>query len=64
MSPRVGYVKVEQHWEKDRNAVCSEPSFWCFASFFEKSTILEGFSNFSDEFTDAETCIQLNLFDF
>jgi hypothetical protein len=31
---------------------------------FEKTPILEGFSNFSDEFTDAEPCIQLNLFDF
>jgi DDE family transposase/uncharacterized protein DUF4372 len=31
---------------------------------FEKSPILEGFSNFSDEFPDAEPCRQLNLFDF
>jgi hypothetical protein len=31
---------------------------------FEKIPILEGFSNFSDEFSDAESCIQLNLFDF
>jgi len=31
---------------------------------FEKTQILEGFSNFSDEITDAEPCIQLNLFDF
>ena len=31
---------------------------------FEKTPILEGFSNFSDDFTHAETCIQLNLFDF
>jgi hypothetical protein len=31
---------------------------------FEKKPILEGFSNFSDEITDAEPCIQLNLFDF
>src|SRR2546427_9543561 len=31
---------------------------------FEKTPILEGFSNFSDEFTDADPCIQLNLFDF
>ena len=31
---------------------------------FEKTPILEGFSNFNDEFTDAESCIQLNLFDF
>src|SRR6266550_2951746 len=31
---------------------------------FEKTPILEGFSNFSDEITDTEPCIQLNLFDF
>jgi hypothetical protein len=31
---------------------------------FEKTPILEGFSNFNDGFTDAETCNQLNLFDF
>jgi hypothetical protein len=31
---------------------------------FEKTPILEGFSNFSDEFTDTESCMQLNLFDF
>jgi len=31
---------------------------------FEKTPILEGFSNFSDGFTDAEPRIQLNLFDF
>jgi len=31
---------------------------------FEKTPILEGFSNFSDEFPDAESCMQLNLFDF
>jgi hypothetical protein len=31
---------------------------------FRKTPILEGFSNFSDEFTGAEPCIQLNLFDF
>src|SRR6266568_341461 len=31
---------------------------------FEKTPILEGFSNFSDEITDAKPCIQLNLFDF
>ena len=31
---------------------------------FDKSPILEGFSNFSDEFPDAEPCRQLNLFDF
>ena len=33
-------------------------------TIFEKTPILEGFSNFSDEFTDTEPCIQLNLFDF
>src|SRR5437879_2621548 len=31
---------------------------------FEKTPILEGFSNFNDGFTDAEPCNQLNLFDF
>ena len=31
---------------------------------FEKTPILEGFSNFSDEFLDADSCMQLNLFDF
>ena len=31
---------------------------------FEKTQILEGLSNYSDEFTDTEPCIQLNLFDF
>jgi hypothetical protein len=31
---------------------------------FEKNPILEGFSNFSDEFADAEPRIQLSLFDF
>jgi Domain of unknown function (DUF4372)/Transposase DDE domain len=31
---------------------------------FEKTPILEGFSNFSDEFSDGESCMQLNLFDF
>ena len=31
---------------------------------FEKNPILEGFSNFSDEFPDPESCMQLNLFDF
>jgi hypothetical protein len=31
---------------------------------FEKTPILEGFSNFSDEFPDAQPCIQLSLFDF
>jgi IS4 transposase len=33
-------------------------------TLFEKTPILEGFSNFSDEFLDAEPCIQLSLFDF
>jgi Transposase DDE domain len=31
---------------------------------FEKTPILEGFSNFSDEFPDVESCMQLRLFDF
>ena len=31
---------------------------------FEKTPILEGFSNFSDQSPDAESCMQLNLFDF
>ena len=31
---------------------------------FEKIPILEGFSNFNDEFPDNGSCIQLNLFDF
>jgi len=31
---------------------------------FEKTPILEGFSNFSDEVPDGESCMQLNLFDF
>jgi hypothetical protein len=31
---------------------------------FEKTPILEGFSNFNDEFSDTESCIQLNLFEF
>ena len=31
---------------------------------FEKTPILEGFSNFNDGFTDAEPRNQLNLFDF
>jgi hypothetical protein len=31
---------------------------------FEKTSILEGFSNFNDGFTDAEPRNQLNLFDF
>jgi len=30
---------------------------------FEKTLILEGFSNFSDEFQDTESGMQLNLFD-
>ena len=33
-------------------------------TIFEKTTILEEFSNFSDEITDTEPCIQLNLVDF
>jgi hypothetical protein len=31
---------------------------------FEKTPILEGFSNFSDKLTDADPRIQLNSFDF
>jgi hypothetical protein len=31
---------------------------------FEKTPILETFSNFSDEFPVTESCTQLNLFDF
>jgi len=31
---------------------------------FEKTPILEGFSNFNDGFTDAELGNQLKLFDF
>jgi hypothetical protein len=31
---------------------------------FEKTPILEGFSNFSDEFPDVESCMRLRLFDF
>jgi hypothetical protein len=31
---------------------------------FEKTPILEGFSNFNDGLTDAYPCNQLNLFDF
>jgi hypothetical protein len=31
---------------------------------FERIPILEGFSNFSDEFSNAESCMQLNLFEF
>jgi len=30
---------------------------------FEKTPILEGSSNFSDEFPTTEQCIQLSLFD-
>ena len=30
---------------------------------FDKTRILEGFSNFSNEFPDAESSMQLNLFD-
>ena len=33
-------------------------------TIFEKTPIPEGFSNFTDGFSDAESCIQLNLFDF
>ncbi|MGH9395266.1 MAG: IS4 family transposase [Terriglobia bacterium] len=33
-------------------------------TIFEKTPILEGFSNFNDGPPDAGTCIQLNLFDF
>jgi hypothetical protein len=33
-------------------------------TLFEKTPILEGFSNFNDQFPDAETCMQLNLFEF
>jgi hypothetical protein len=32
-------------------------------TIFEKTPILEGFFNFSDEFPTAEQCIQLSLFD-
>jgi len=32
-------------------------------TIFEKTPILEGFSNFSDEFPTVEQCIQLSLFD-
>jgi hypothetical protein len=32
-------------------------------TIFEKTPILEGFSNFSDEFPNAEPDIQLSLFD-
>ncbi|PYU69498.1 MAG: hypothetical protein DMG49_13215 [Acidobacteria bacterium] len=33
-------------------------------TIFERSPILQGFSNFSDEITDTEPCMQLNLFNF
>jgi Domain of unknown function (DUF4372)/Transposase DDE domain len=33
-------------------------------TIFEKTPILEGFSNFNDEFQDLESRMQLNLFDF
>lgn len=33
-------------------------------TIFEKTPILEGFSNLSDKFLDADPSIQLNLFDF
>jgi len=33
-------------------------------TIFEKTPILEGFSSFNDEFSDSESCMQLNLFDF
>jgi len=33
-------------------------------TIFEKTTILEGFSNFRDELPDVEPRMQLNLFDF
>ena len=32
-------------------------------TIFEKTPILERFSNFSDEFPTVEQCIQLSLFD-
>jgi hypothetical protein len=31
---------------------------------FLRPPILEGFSSFTDEFADDESCMQLNLFDF
>lgn len=31
---------------------------------FEKTPILEGFSSFTDEFADDQSCMQLNLFNF
>jgi len=33
-------------------------------TIFEKTPISEGFSSFNDEFSDSESCMQLNLFDF
>ena len=33
-------------------------------TIFERSPILQEFSNFSDEITDTEPCIQLNPFNF
>ena len=33
-------------------------------TIFEKTPILQGFSNFSEGFADADSCIQLSLFDF
>ena len=33
-------------------------------TIFEKTPILEGFSNFGDELPDTEPCTQMNLFDF
>ena len=32
-------------------------------TIFEKTPILEGFSNFTDQFTDVDPGIQLSLFD-
>ena len=33
-------------------------------TIFEKILILEGFSNYKDELSDADPCMQLNRFDF
>jgi len=33
-------------------------------TIFEKTPISEGFSSFNDEFSDSQSCMQLNLFDF
>jgi hypothetical protein len=33
-------------------------------TIFEKTPLSEGFSSFNDEFSDSESCMQLNLFDF